>query len=107
MYRMCRLDSFRGAISESINVASSSSFRLVRSMDTMNMIKCYHWMSKVHDIDMGMSIETIGRLLAILSPANSRNGGNPTLSSNELGLDDEVLITDCLLKSISSMLSRA
>jgi hypothetical protein len=90
MYRMCRLDSFRGAslnLSNCINAASSSSFGL-RSMDTMNVIKCVHWINKVHDIDMGLSIETIGRLLAIQSCANSRNGGNPTLSSRELGLDD-------------------
>ena len=52
-------------------------------------------------------METIGRLLAIQSSANSRNGGNPTSSSKELGLDDEVLITDCLLKSISPVPSRA
>jgi hypothetical protein len=64
----------RGAISESINVASSSSFRL-RSMDTMNVIKWVHWMNKVHEIDMSRSIETIGRLLAIPSSANSRDGG--------------------------------
>ena len=72
-------------LSNCINVASSFG---LRSMDTMNVIKCVHWINKWHDIDMGLSIETIGRLLAIQCSANSRNGGNPILSSRELELDD-------------------